>query len=365
MHGMAFFEDRTPDIINQWNDDTFLVKDRETYYVCKRVLPTELELYKKLAQIDCPQIAHIYGTELVDDVFCIVQEYVPGVTLERYLEMHGKLDEISTCAIAFDICDALEALHGAGIIHRDLTPRNLIITEEGTLKVIDFGISRMEKEDASTDTELLGTAGFAPPEQYGFAQTSPRSDIYSLGVLMNFMRTHQFPKDELAEGALRPVIEKCIRMDETDRYQNAAEVKESLLEVGRNGKTKKRKKASGTPREMTSDMERPDALPGFRKNVWWHKLIGGFYYITVFFVMLSSFWIDYDNTINRIALPIGFFLFYVAPVPILFNYNNWLEKFPLTRGRSRFFQIIVQAMLLIIDLLLLRAVFPMDQFQNL
>lgn len=353
---MAFFKGRKPEVIKRWNENTFLVKDLGVLYVCKQIRPDDLDLYRRLMTVDCPQIARIYDTAIVDGKFCVVQEYLDGVTLEEYLQKKGPQDEFTAAGMAFEICEALIVLHEKGIIHRDLTPKNLIITEAGQLKVIDFGISRVEKTDAATDTEFLGTAGFAAPEQYGFHQSSAQTDIYSVGVLLNYIRTLKFPTEELAEGNLRPVIEKCTKMDAADRYQSAGELKEALLSVGRTEKTKKRE-----PRKK----EYVNALPGFRKNIWWHKIIAGFYYVTVFIIMLSSFWIHYDNAINRIALPIGFFLFYVAPVPILFNTGDWLEKFPLTRGRSRFFQVCVQGILLIIDLLLLRAVFPIDQFQNL
>ena len=367
---MAFFENRTPDIINRWNNETFLVKDRETFYVCKSVLPTELDLYKKLVDIECPQIARIYGTDIVAGTFCIVQEYVPGVTLERYLEMHGKLDEMSTCAIAYDICDALEALHGAGIIHRDLTPRNLIITEEGTLKVIDFGISRMEKEDASNDTELLGTAGFAAPEQYGFSQTSPRSDIYSLGVLMNYMRTHQFPKDELADGELRPVIEKCTMMDEKDRYQSVAEVKEELLAVGRYYKTGKvnRPRKAAKKREPVPPLtklngepfEKPNSLPGFRQNEPIHRIIASLYYGFAILTLFSGIISTGETLRETIIVPIVFFLVLFVPVLVIFNYLNWLERLPLTRGRPRGIQAAFQIVVLILDILLIRLLLMLE-----
>lgn len=353
---MALFNGRTPEVVKRWNENTFLVRDLGVLYVCKRVGPDDLDLYGRLTDVRCPQIARIYGTAVVDDKLCVVQEYLDGHTLEEFLQAKGCQDESTASGMAFEICEALIVLHGKDIIHRDLTPKNIIITEKGQLKVIDFGISRVEKADAATDTEFLGTAGFAAPEQYGFHQSTAQTDIYSVGVLLNYIRTLKFPNEELAEGNLRPVIEKCTKMDAADRYQSAEELKEALLSVGRADKMKKRE-----PRNS----ETTNKLPGFRKNVWWHKLIGGFYYVTAFAIMLSSFWIHYDSLINRITVPVGFFLFYVAPVPILFDTGNWLEKFPLTRGRSRFFQVCVQGLLLILDLLLLRAVFPMDGFQNL
>lgn len=361
---MAFFEGRTPEIIHQCNDKTILVKDRGTNYVCKKVLPSELELYEKLMATNCQQIAKVYGFDFIIEGLWVVQEYVPGVTLERYLQMHGKLDELTTCAIAYDICEALETLHGIGVIHRDLTPKNLIITEDGALKVIDFGISRIEKEGSTTDTELLGTAGFAAPEQYGFSQTSPRSDIYSLGVLINYMRTLHFPKEELEKGALSSVIEKCIMMDEKDRYQNATEVKEELLSVGQFLKTGKKENRKATQKKkkqippltkLNGDpFKNPNALPGFRQDNPLHRIIGSLYYAFALLGFFSAVLSPEETVLKTVIVLVVFILVLFLPIPIIFNYLNWLERIPLTRGRPRGVQGIFQVMLLVLDIILIR-----------
>ena len=280
---MAFFEGRTPEIVKQWNSNTWLVMDRGTFYVLKTVLAEDLELYKKLILVKSPYFAKVYDVTVLEDQFVAVLEYVQGETLEQYLKSRGTLEEYTTCSIAYDICQALEQLHYFGIIHRDITPKNIIITGDGTAKVIDFGISRLEKKGATRDTEFLGTAGFAAPEQYGFSQTSPRTDIYAVGVLMNYMLTLKFPNEELASGSLRPIIEQCIHIDEADRYRNVDALKSTLRKYLSNHEeatnTAKRSESDGTEFSL-------NALPGFRHNIWWHKVVAVLYYISSFMMVL-------------------------------------------------------------------------------
>ena len=92
------------------------------------------------------------------------------------------------------MCDGLKELHEQKIIHRDIKPSNMILQADGRIRLIDFDAARIFKDNKATDTELLGTKDYAPPEQYGFGQTDPRSDIYSLGVTIKNVR-RAFEKD--------------------------------------------------------------------------------------------------------------------------------------------------------------------------
>lgn len=315
---MGIFGNRTPETIKQWNEKTWLVRDRESLYVCKAVLPDEIDLYKKLSEVSSPYIAKVIDVCVVNDTLCAVQEYVKGQTLEDYLRSQGNLSQATVRSIALQLCDGLGELHKKGIIHRDLTPKNIIVMNRQRVKLIDFGISRIERENASADTEFLGTAGFAAPEQYGFQQSTARTDIYSLGVLINYMLVGTFPNEQLASGQLRPVIVKCTKMDESDRYQTTNELARTLMMWGKD----------------------PDALPsnvpGFRHNVWWHKLIALSYYLTAGMLTASSVFITDYGFHGRIMAPIIFTLFFLLPVPIIFNGWNWLERFALTSGKSAF-----------------------------
>ena len=117
----------------------------------------------------------------------IIEDYFEGETLDKVLEGNKTVDEETGLAWAFEICDVLEYLHGQKpnpIIYRDLKPSNIILSKDGSLKLVDFGSAREYKDNGNSDTIYIGTRGYASPEQYGFGQTSVKSDIFSFGMTM-------------------------------------------------------------------------------------------------------------------------------------------------------------------------------------
>ena len=141
-----------------------------------------------LSGLDHPAFPKIH--EVIRDaegtVF-IIREYVEGETLSSLAE-HKTFTEEEVIRVGALLCRQLWSLHSMNppVIHRDIKPQNVVIRQDGTAVLIDFGIARVTS-DKETDTEALGTKGFASPEQYGFSQTDARSDIYSLGVLLNWL----------------------------------------------------------------------------------------------------------------------------------------------------------------------------------
>ena len=143
------------------------------------------------------------------------------------------------------LCDVYIYLHELKpnpIIYRDMKPSNLMRTPEGTVKLIDFGIAREYKNDAKSDTLLLGTKGYAAPEQEGLAQTDERSDIYSLGVTLYHLVSGISPReafgfkplrqiDPLLSEGLEMIIGKCVMPDPIDRYQTARQLLEDLNHI--------------------------------------------------------------------------------------------------------------------------------------
>src|SRR5699024_6653849 len=107
---------------------------------------------------------------------------------------------------AIQICKALWVLHSMAAVHRDIKPENVILRGSDAV-LIDFDAARLHKPDHETDTQILGTTGFAAPEQYGLSQSDTRTDIYSLGILINVMLTGERPSKKLAEGHMGRVVE--------------------------------------------------------------------------------------------------------------------------------------------------------------
>ena len=164
----------------------------------------------------------------------VVEEYIPGKTLEEILK-NTTLGMADAGRIAKKVCNILKNLHElpTPIIHRDVKPSNIILTPDGEVYLLDMNASKMYKQDENNDTRYLGTMGYAAPEQvgYGFSASSPKTDIYALGMLLNVMVTGHFPKDKKAQKPLFSVIEKCIKLDADERYSDA-ELIEALENIG-------------------------------------------------------------------------------------------------------------------------------------
>ena len=215
-----------------------LLRHKETGERCiLREFTGSAETYRKLAALRSPYLPRIQKVEEAAGKVTVVEEYIQGDTLASLLEVKPFTEEQAQKA-AICLCRALAVLHAADIVHRDVKPQNVILRGEEAV-LIDFDVAREVKTQAAADTQIMGTAGYAAPEQYGFSQTDARADIYAMGVLMNEMLTRQHPSKKLAEGALRPVVEKCIEVNADKRYRDAAE----LLAALRGAKKRKKKGA--------------------------------------------------------------------------------------------------------------------------
>lgn len=148
-----------------------------------------------------PRILECYSR---DDQIAVVMEYVQGETLQDFVYRNDP--SVTLAGSVFpELCDATAELHEGfeqPIIHRDLKPSNIVLSDGG-LAIIDFGIAREYKCDADADTVHFGTREFAPPEQFGFGQTTVRSDIYALGMVLFFCLTETIPATAIREAGFR------------------------------------------------------------------------------------------------------------------------------------------------------------------
>lgn len=200
-----------------------LVRDRDTKarYIY-REFPGSSEAYQKLQEIDCDNLPKVYDVKELDGQVSVLEEYVQGDTLAFLLE-DGPIEESAARDIALQVCQALRVLHSVGIVHRDVKPENILVS--GTKAVlIDFDAARLVKPENHTDTQIMGTTGYAAPEQYGFSQTDARADIYAFGIVFNEMLTKRHPSKQLTQGKFRPIIERCTEMNMDKRYTSADEL---------------------------------------------------------------------------------------------------------------------------------------------
>lgn len=181
-----------------------------------------------------PRVRELYR---LPDVLVAVYDYVEGPTLRELVSGRGPLAAEAAVALARQLCQALAPLHAAGVVHRDVAPGNVVVAADGA-HLIDLGIARMRVDGASHDTTRLGTWGFAAPEQYGFAQTDARSDVFSLGRVLAYALTAADPQDASFDVAaqesplvppdLRDVIRKATSFEPSARYQSVGELDRAL-----------------------------------------------------------------------------------------------------------------------------------------
>lgn len=169
-----------------------------------------------------------------DRIVCIVREYVAGMPLDQY-KAENSLTKKDAIRICVQLCDILIYLHEQKqpVIHRDIKPQNMIVKPDGTISLIDFDISRVYHADAKTDTEFIGTREYAPPEQYGFSQTDPRTDIYSAGVVLGWLLTGETDTKKVTQGLddarIAGIYKKCTAFSPEDRFSSAGKLKSALL----------------------------------------------------------------------------------------------------------------------------------------
>ena len=203
------------------------VYDKRAKRLCvmKRREPNCLPIYKLLKDLDSPHVPKIYRLFEREGKLIVVEEHIDGQTLEEFL-IYRTVDEALTEKILLQLCDALKELHAKKIIHRDLKPSNIMLTEKNFVKLTDFGIARIFKPESSSDTELMGTRGYAPPEQFGlfdFGQTDSRSDIYALGMTIKILLGESYG------GCLKKILDKCTALEPAQRFQSAEELRAAIL----------------------------------------------------------------------------------------------------------------------------------------
>jgi hypothetical protein len=211
---------------------------------------------RSAASLSHPHIVPVFTWGETRDGTCyIVMEYLPGGTLKRRIMSEGSLPARTAVAVALQICEALQAAHEYGIIHRDIKPHNILITDSGHVQVADFGIARAAETTTITDHgDIVGTAHYISPEQAMGEPVSPASDLYSLGVVLYEMLTGRVPfeVENLSDlpaahaggppphpGELNPnipegtdaLVMRLLCRDPEDRYANANQLIKDLKRV--------------------------------------------------------------------------------------------------------------------------------------
>lgn len=186
--------------------------------VCKKVNSSP-GIYEKLKEAGSNYVPQIYEISKLSSGNKnrrnteIYEEYIDGTTLQEL-----SLSYKEALSVTLQLCRAVEEIHSLGIVHRDIKPSNIMLDGNGDLKIVDFSSARFFKQEMDKDTICLGTQGFAAPEQYGYAQTDFRSDIFAVGQTLRliFENNIQFP--------VGYIIDRCTCFDPDKRFRNCKQI---------------------------------------------------------------------------------------------------------------------------------------------
>lgn len=322
----------------------FLVQHQETHkiFVKKELTIYNIDIYKALSAhpiCGIPVIVDYYET---DNQLTLIESYISGQSLEDLLHT-SRLTLPEILHYTLELCNILHQLHDMHppIVHRDIKPSNIIITEHNHVVLIDFNAAKYFSDSSTSDTILLGTKGYAAPEQYGFGSSSPQTDIYAVGILLKEL-TSSLPDVPVS---LTEIIEKCVKLNPVDRYNSVTDLENALKCITHTPHSKTR-----TPFSYSQLL-----LPGFRTRTAWKMLIAIPTYLFIFWLSLS---LKVENTYGAALWVERIFCLLIFLFIILgtFNYMNIHQGFPLCKSNYRilrFFGIVLLDFLLVIALMII------------
>lgn len=321
------------------------------YYVRKDLTDYNREVYEQLKVLDSPYFPHIYEVIQDEEKLIIIEEYIPGETLEAYVAKQGTLTLEQVKPIMLDVCQALQILHAQNppIIHRDIKPSNLIRAEDGHWKLIDFNTARYYECGAQRDTTFLGTREFAAPEQFGDLQTDVRTDIYELGAMMNYLLTGRNHKKYMSQGVAQKIIQKCTQFDPAQRYQSVEALMREIQKLPERFPVEKsvqqpvKKQVFFRNKESQKSFSLKDGVsgwrkwlpPGFRTLKLWKICVADLVYAFAIYICITLEVTNGDGSkvtgtellINRI----GCWLLFLVLVLFWFNYGGVHRIIPFVR----------------------------------
>ena len=330
---------------------TSLMRNKDTgeLVVKKEMGKESFSVYSLLKSIKNKNLIKVLECFRDEDKTIEIEEYVNGKRLDDYFrEKKATLEQVVDVGIA--LCEGLAPMHKLNLVHRDIQPKNIIITNEGNLKIIDFDISRKENENATHDTTLLGTVGYAAPEQYGFAQTTNRSDIYSIGAVL---------KELSSFSELDKIIAKCMEMDPANRYENVEKLKNELEKIKGQAERKDNGFGSSSYNDMEFGTENNNGesdelpkitlkyfiktIPGFRRGNFIFMIIAIMMYGMILYAPYSVFMeYKYNTQLQRVIGGIFYMLGCIIPYMYFANIGDIARRLPPRQFNSRLSRILYQ-----------------------
>jgi len=199
-------------------------------YLKKTLSVYNLDVYEQLFKHHIKNTPRLYALYQHEGLLTIIEEYISGDTLQEVINLCGPLSEAETVSYVIKLCDILIEFHSQQpvLIHRDIKPSNIILTEDERIILIDFNAARQYNSEKERDTRLIGTEGYAAPEQFGFGSSSCQTDIYAVGNLIKALIGADTDPTLRISPKLSAIINKCLEMNPKDRYPSAVHLKSAL-----------------------------------------------------------------------------------------------------------------------------------------
>ena len=301
----------------------YLVQHQETnkIYVKKILDIYNKDIFSTLYNNPITGIPKIIDLFEIDNQLIVIENFISGCSLQEKIDSK-ELTKDSIYEYMNELCSILEQLHSftPPIIHRDIKPSNIIITEHNHLMLLDFNAAKYLTNKDENDTVLLGTKGYAAPEQYGFGSSTEKTDIYALGILLKEMvysissNTDEFNK----------IILKCSQINPEDRYKSVTELKNALTNTRYPSLITENK-----PLTLKSFI-----LPGYRTLTPWKMIIATLSYIFIFYIT-TSLTVEGGSKADIYIDRIFFLLIMLTIVFGCFNYMDIHRFFPLCKHKNR------------------------------
>ena len=277
----------------------------------------DIDVYDILKNNRNIHVARIYEYYRYEDGSLVVyEEYIQGRTLSDILK-YDKIYEKQAVSFIDDICDGLIFLHNASkpIVHHDLKPENIMVTDDGVVKIIDFDAAKIILPDKRRDTVLIGTPKYAAPEQYGFGASDEKTDIYALGCIIDEMLGDK--------EKYRKVIKKALNIEPRLRYANVKEMKA----------------------EFDYNIHSLWPLPGFRSGFVWKKATAIVIY-TIFVMWMIILNIS-ESSISPVSLNLMSVGIFLSGLDVYSEWTGLTSGMPGVRSKNIFLRFVTKTLIFV------------------
>lgn len=301
--------------IYRYDNKRSLVMNEATGEICMQKTLTHYDesVYSYLSSNREKHIPAVYSYAKDDNGnLIVIEEFVQGDSFDAIINDRSMNDN-DKLRFFLDLLEGLSFLHSAPqpIIHRDLKPSNIMVSNMGEIKILDYDAAKTYKPDSNDDTTHLGTVGVAAPEQYGFMQSDPRSDVYAVGKMLKTA----FPNN----SKIQVIADKATSFDPNNRYSNASELSDAL-----SGKI--------SPKMKLKPLFPP---PGFRTRKWWKIVLAAAFYPFALYIILGLT-LSNGPLLEEILDKIFLALFVFIAIDICNSWTGIFDILPFTKHKNFF-----------------------------